>query len=726
VRRLAAFCGWLAALGAVLPAPSFAALPGFEAVRAAYKPSDAWLLDRRGEAIAVLRLDRDARRLPWVTLKDIAPALRQAVMLSEDKRFLAHAGVDWQAAAAGAWGNLLNEKTRGASTLTMQLVGLIDADRLRRGRRGLLEKLDQAAAALRLERDWSKPQILEAYLNLAPFRGELVGVGAMSRGLFGKAPHGLDAAEAALAAALLRAPNAKPGTVASRACVLLKEMRRASFCRQLDALAETRLTNTMRRADDTPDLAPHLARKLLDAPGQRRRSTLDAALQREAGAALRRQIAALNQRHVADGAVVVLDNASGDVLAWVGSSGTLSEAPEVDGVTALRQAGSTLKPFLYGLAFERRDLTPASLIEDAPLSLPTGNGLYTPQNYEPEHRGRVSARAALGGSLNVPAVKTLVRIGADDFAARLRRFGFDSLVERGDWYGYSLALGSADISLLALANAYRALSNGGRWSAARTTFVAPGAPGAPPDQARQALTPQAAFLVGDILADRAARAGTFGLESWLATPYWTAAKTGTSKDMRDNWCVGFSRRFTVAVWVGNASGAAMHEVSGVSGAAPAWREIMDWLHRGDAPGGRPRVRSTAPPAPAGVVARDIRFAPAVEPARREWFVVGTERPLVRAATVSALAHIAYPADGTVIALDPDIPPARQRIALQLTTPAGSGWQWRLDKQTIGRADRPQTWLPRPGRHRLVLADAQGRELESAGFEVRALRAAGPK
>jgi penicillin-binding protein 1C len=705
------------ALFAVLPAPTFAGLPSPAEVRAAHRPSDAWLLDRHGAPIAVLRLDMQARRLPWVALRDISPALQRAVLLSEDKRFREHGGVDWQAAAASALGNLKGEPRRGASTLTMQLAGLLDAAGKRGGRRGWFDKLDQAATALHLEDDWSKDQILEAYLNLAPFRGELVGVAAMSRGLFGKAPDGLDEAEAALAAALLRAPNAAPRLVARRACVLLKEMNRAGFCRDLDVLAEVQLAGTLRRADATPDLAPHLARKLLTAPGQRLRSTLDADTQRFAAASLRRHLGALAARNVADGAVVVIDNASGEVLAWVGSSGELSEAPAVDGVTALRQAGSTLKPFLYGLAFERRDLTPASLIEDAPLSLPTGNGLYTPQNYDPEYRGWVSARAALGGSLNVPAVKTLVRIGADDFAERLRRFGFDSLVERGDWYGYSLALGSADVSVLALANAYRALANGGRWSPVKTR------PGERTAKPRQALTPQAAFLVADILADRSARAGTFGLESWLATPYWAAAKTGTSKDMRDNWCAGFSRRYTVAVWVGNASGASMHEVSGIAGAAPVWREVMDWLQRGDGARGRTAERSLPPLAPNGLVARQIRFNPAVEPSRREWFIAGTEMSEVRAATHETLTHIAYPADGTVLALDADIPPARQRIALELSAPAGPHWQWRLDGKPLGRADRPSGWLPQPGRHRLVLTDATGTERDAVSFEVRALPAA---
>ena len=177
------------------------------------------------------------------------------------------------------------------------------------------------------------------------------------------------------------------------------------------------------------------------------------------------------QQNAEDGALLAIDNASGEVLAWVGSSGALSAAPEVDGVTALRQAGSTLKPFLYALAFERRDLTAASLLDDSPLAVTTGNGLYVPQNYSAEYRGWVSARMALGGSLNVPAVRTLVRIGPDALRDRLYEFGFKSLSENGDYYGFSLALGSADISLLMLANAYRTLANGGRWSPLRVSHV---------------------------------------------------------------------------------------------------------------------------------------------------------------------------------------------------------------------------------------------------------------
>jgi penicillin-binding protein 1C len=719
----------MAMLAMALPLCAFA-LPSFQEVKAAYTPSDAWLLARDGQPIQSLRVDHQIRRLQWTKLSEVSPALTRAVILSEDKHFYEHDGVDWKAAGNAAWNNFWSSRKRGASTLTMQLTGMLDDEGQHKGRRSMFEKLSQTTTALRLEESWNKKQILEAYLNLVNFRGELQGITAVSRGLFGKWPDGLYERESALAAALLRAPNASPALVAKRGCALLKEMRRESECTDLEGLASTALVGEFRQGNDTTALAPHLAQKLLAKPGQKLRSSIDAELQLFAIQALRARLSALAKQNAEDGAVLVLDNASGEVLAWVGSSGDLSEAEEVDGVTALRQAGSTLKPFLYALAFEKRNLTPASLIEDAPLSLDTGNGLYAPQNYEPQYRGWVSARMALAGSLNVPAVKTLIRLGPDTFQQRLRLAGFNSLTESGDWYGYSLALGSADVSLLMMANAYRTLANAGRWSPLRVTpgsDVAPvpcqqeGCAGVFDGVSHAAFTPQAAFIVGDVLSDRSARAGTFGLESWLATPYWSAGKTGTSKDMRDNWCAGFSRRYTVAVWVGNAAGDPMHDVSGVSGAAPIWRDVMDWLHRGDSARGRPKYSSLPPEPPSGLVKTRIRFEPAQEPPRREWFLAGTEQNVVRASTGKALSRIEYPAEGTIVALDPDIPPQRQRLLLRISASADRSWQWQMDKKLLGRASNPNLWLPKPGRHQLALVDGRGNELDTVAFEVRALK-----
>jgi len=685
---------WLAAALLGLAATTTQALPDFAAYKAAHRVSDFTLLDRRGEPLQTLRLDRSRRALAWVPLAEMSPALLRALLLSEDRRFYEHSGVDWGAVAASAWGNLWNTRTRGASTLSMQLAGLIDADLARPGQgRSVVQKLGQALVARQLEARWSKAQILEAYLNEVPLRGELVGVPALAQTLFGKTPAGLDAQEAALAVALLRAPNARPALVAQRACALLAEQK-------LDCVgAEAQLQAALQRRPGMPlgeQLAPHYARRLLRADGPAaQRSTLDARLQRLAIATLKRQLAELAGRNVEDGAVLVLDNASGAVLAWVGSSGgQLSSAAELDFVLARRQPGSTLKPFVYQLALERRLITAASLLDDSPAQISTGHGLYLPQNYDREFRGWVSARAALGNSLNVPAVRLGAMLGADALFQRLNDWGL-ALPESGGYYGDSLALGSPDVSLLALSNAYRALANGGRWGAV------PGAPG------RRVAEAASSFIVADMLADNSARALTFGLSSELATRGFAAVKTGTSKDLRDNWCLGFSDRYTVGVWVGNASGEPMHGVSGISGAAPVWQTLMQALHAG---------RPSRPPAPPpGLLRQSVAFERAREPARPEWFVRGTEQALLRASAQQSgptLGGIANPRDGAIFALDPDIPPAAQRLSFE-----GEPGTWLLDGRRLGQGRR-LSWAPWPGPHELRLLDARGRLVQAVRFEVR--------
>ncbi|HRN74791.1 penicillin-binding protein 1C [Ottowia sp.] len=717
---------------------------GFEQVRDDFHPSETLLLDRHGEPIHRLRSNATVRRGEWVDLQRISPALRQALVLSEDKRFHEHSGVDWQAVTAAAWANLWNTRTRGASTLTMQLAGLLDEDlRLGSGGRTLRQKIGQAVMATRLERSWRKDQILEAYLNLVPFRGELVGIDALSRTLFAKAPHGLQDGEAAIAAALVRAPNARPALVAQRACGVLKAMRgegAVTDCVALDMQAEVVLA---RRAwQPSEGIAPHLARRLLaqaraDAaePPATLRSTLDAGLQRLALNTLQQHLRELHGRNVEDGAVVVLDNASGEVLAWVGSSGTLSQAAEVDGVLAPRQPGSTLKPFLYAQAIAERRLTAASLLDDSPAHLKTASGLYIPQNYDRRFKGWVSARTALAASLNVPAVRALVMVSPDAFARQLQALGI-GLREGGGYYGYSLALGSPEVPLLQLTNAYRALANGGRLCEVR--LQAPLPPPLGTGQGRgqasncaQILDPAAAFIVTDIMADRNARAPTFGTDSILATRFWSAVKTGTSKDMRDNWAVGFSERYTVGVWIGNAGGAPMWDVSGTSGAAPVWAALMRHLHA--------RMPSRAPGPPAGLIEAPVRFGDGLEAARREWFLPGTEQTLFAVdgdaprtltasgatgeglqPTASAVpARITTPQDGTILALDPDIPPARQRLSLRADTggAASASLHWWIGAREIGRGEQAQ-WLPWPGRHLVQLRDVQGRVHDERHIEVR--------
>ena len=702
---------------AMFAAQAAAAVATFSEVRSAYRPSDVVLLDRHGVPIQTVRIDKTVRRLPWVPLPEISPALLRALVLSEDRNFYEHSGIDWGALARSAWSNAWNTRTRGASTLTMQLAGLQDNELARpEGGRGIRQKFRQALRARELDAQWKKSEILEAYLNLVPFRGEIVGINALAQTLFDKHPNGLDWEEAAIAAALVRGPNATAATVAQRACGILK--LQSLHC---DGVA-TRAGIALIREGTMPlgeQLAPHFARQWLR-PGEGARggarvigkpfdqggagtnarvvgTTLDAGLQRVAIAALRGQLSELRGRHVEDGAVVVLDNASGDVLAWVGSSAEFSGAAQVDGVLARRQPGSTLKPFVYELAFEQRFITPATLLDDSPTQLATSSGLYLPQNYDRQFKGWVSARTALGASLNVPAVRVGAMLGADPLFARLNAFGL-ALPESGGYYGASLALGSADVTLLALTNAYRALANGGVYREVGLGVRA--------GAGSRVADARAVYLVTDILADSTARARTFGLATSLDTRGFAAVKTGTSKDMRDNWCVGFTDRYTIGVWIGNAGGEAMHDVSGVSGAAPIWQTLALHLHA--------QSPSRKPVAPAGVVRTRAEFDAAIEPPRDELFIAGTQaRKASRTTTVRVQAFgIASPLDGSLFAIDPDMPPAAQRITFE-----GENGTWVLDGKRIG-SGRIVRWAPWPGRHELALVAPNGRTVQTVRFEVR--------
>jgi len=356
------------------------------------------------------------------------------------------------------------------------------------------------------------------------------------------------------------------------------------------------------------------------------------------------------------------------------------------------------------MAIDRGYLTPASILNDAPVQLDTASGLYVPQNYDRSFKGPVSLRSALAGSLNVPAVRTLLLVGVDNFRDRLHDLDYRGLTEDGDYYGFSLALGSAEVTLLEQANAYRVLAGGGRWSPVRFRMDDP------PKQSRPIVSPDAAWIVSDMMADPGARARTFGLDSALRLPFWAAVKTGTSKAMRDNWCVGFSDRYTVAVWIGNLEGDSMRAVSGTSGAAPVWREIMLALHQGR-PGG-------TPPRPHDVVVRDIIFAGAIEPPRREYFMPGTSQ--VRFAEKPASAErprITTPVMGTIYALDPDIPLSRQRIRVSVTG-ATSGDRLLLDKRSLGPAEASPLLLPTPGVHLISILDVNGQTVDRVRFVVR--------
>ncbi|MBN2339708.1 MAG: penicillin-binding protein 1C [Acidobacteria bacterium] len=699
------------ALAAWLRRDAGPGFPAAEEVRARYLPSEGVLLDRNGEELDRVRFSYEGRRAGWTPLALMSPALLEAVVEAEDRRFYAHRGVDWRAALAAAAGSLAGGARRGASTITMQLVSFLLPESVPRAAgRTPGQKLEQMRLARKLEREWTKREILEAYLNLAPFRGELEGITAATLGIFGKAPHGVVAAEAAILAALLRAPNAPAPRVAARAAALGRSLGWKLSAGDL----EGRCREAFRQAHQLPPgsrWAPHVARLLFagrgsvapETGGVTIRSTLDGSLQRRVGEALGRHLAELAPRNVRDGAVLVVDNASGEVLAYAGSGGDFSSARHVDGVRALRQAGSSLKPFLYALAIDRRLITAASLLEDSPLEIAqAGGGMYRPENYDRRFRGAVTARIALASSINIPAVRVLELTGVESFLGKLDEMEFRRL-RRADYYGPSLALGSADIALWDLTNAYRTLAAGGVWTPLR---LLPGEAG--PGEGRRVFSPEAAFIVGDILADRESRSYAFGLDSPLATPFRAAVKTGTSKDMRDNWCVGYSGRYTVGVWMGNFTGEPMWNVLGVTGAAPLWAEIMHLLCRDDA--------GPAPEAPPGLVAR-MTTLPGLGITRREWYLAGTEMEVVEAAAGGSGGRILSPTDGDIIAWDPDIPADRQKLFFEAQPPAAD-LRWELDGAALGEAGSLVFWTPAAGVHTLRLQSADGETVDRVRFTVR--------
>jgi len=678
--------------------------PTFAGVKDGYCRSEALLLDRHGDPLHELRLDPRGRRLEWVPLAQVSPALIKAVIQAEDRRFYLHHGVDWQALGGAFMNRLRSGPPRGASTITMQLVRKLAAgEKVRPPKKTLKEKWRQMKAAHRLEASWKKEEILEAYLNLISFRGELQGVAAASRGLFDKDPGGLTEAEALILAALIPSTNQSLDRIARRAERLGQSLAATTSPGEIKALVYERIGRPYRIAPGLA-LAPHAAGMLLKEPGVQVVSTLDRPLQEFVLTVLNRRLADSRDRNVRDGAVLVVDNLSGEILAYAGNSGVTASAPHVDGVRALRQAGSVLKPFLYELAIEKKILTAASVVEDTPLQIPTPTGLYVPENYSKEFQGAVTVRTALASSLNVPAVRTLLMLGGDAFVERLRGLGMASIQKDPDYYGYAVALGSVDISLAELVNAYRTLANAGKWS--EPTLV----PRSQGTETRQVMDRKGAFIIATIIADREARNTTFGMENVLATRFWTAVKTGTSKDMRDNWCIGSSAAYTVGVWMGNFSGEPMWNVSGVTGAAPVWHDIMNYLHR--------RRGSVAPQPPPGVTAAAVRFRDTGETPRREWFIAGTEpaAPVI-VHTVHEQPRIVYPAGGMIVALDPDIPEANQMISF-LAQPGEAVHEWRLNQQRLPALSRQPLWKPERGDHRLSILDKDGHILDTVSFTVR--------
>jgi penicillin-binding protein 1C len=727
---------------------------------AALSPTGATVVAARNGAPLRLYLAPDqAWRFP-ARLADIAPILPRIVVAAEDRHFRRHPGVNPLSLLRATLSNLrAGHVVSGGSTITMQLARLAQPRP-----RTLWAKLVEAGRALQLERRLTKTAILEDYLNLAPYGGNIVGVGAASLLYFGKGPNRLSLAEAALLAVLPRSPLRldpvrHPKAAKAARDALLDNLARRRIIDQ-QAAEEARAAPMPKTVRQPPFIAPQFCELARELAGPRLRvdTSLDPTVQQVSGNILRGRTSWLKAQGIGAVAAVVLDPASRDVLAMVGSTDYFGDARfgQINGTTIRRSPGSALKPFLYAMAMDQGLIFPQSLL----LDIPTGFAGYTPKNYDGLYRGRVSAEQALITSLNVPAVRLLNQVGTEPFLDVLHRGGLASLDKPAAHYGLSLILGGGEVTLLSLTNLYADLAGGGEHRPPKL-LAGPTPPG------QRLFSPEACALVTEILTRLERPDLPTSWERALAVPA-VAWKTGTSYGHRDAWAVGYSADHAIGVWVGNMDGAPIKGISGAVHAGPIlfelFRAIEEHGSRLVAPRGLNiaeievcaesrqlpgphcphrvmakiipgRTKLTACPIHTQILvdegtglrlegdcllthpARAVTVAQYPAELVSWWRAVGIpfEAPPEPAPGCAATAgegpRIVSPSPATPYKLRRDAPASFQQIPLSAEAPAASRrLSWYVDGALTAQGDPGQRlfWQPTAGSHRLVVADDRGR------------------
>ncbi len=704
-------------------------LPPFE-FRHIKDDSGFLMLDGEGQTLRAVGRERGL----WADLSDISPNLVNATLFSEDRRFLLHGGVDPMALARAVMQNVrAGRAVSGGSTVTMQTARLLLGPRPR----GLKSKLEEVMLAGYLEWRLPKERILELYLNLAPYAGRNVGCRAASLDYFGVEPGGLTPSQASWLAVIPRNPSfydprRGPERLVKARQRLASAMDRAGLIR---GGGPDEAVERLQVPHDLPPFnAPHFCDWVLDRGGRGGgdvRTTVDGKLAGILERHVRAYVKKLARYGISNAAAVVVRNRDRALLAMVGSADYFDPriSGQVNGATALRQPGSALKPFTYGLALERG--FPASyLLPDIDFDPDPGDERFIPRNYDERYHGPVRIRTALGCSYNVAAVRMLEQVGQPELLERLRMAGFRSLRRDPDHYGLGLTLGNGEVTLLEMAMAYASLANRGWYRDVR--YVEGQRSEAKDEQGEpdsvRVFSEQVAYILAQILSDRSARQPAFGECSPLDLPFPCAAKTGTTKDYRDNWTAGFTTDYTVAVWVGNFDGRPMHGVSGVSGAGPLFRDIMLELHRGKRPEAFARAEGieergvcplsgdlAGPGCPnrmsevflAGRAPRtccrfhDRQGKVSYPPLYRDWASRTRGGGEVKIGG-GAACYIAYPKDGEVFRIDPGLRRESQAITLKAVVPGTArSLVWTLDGRRLSGELAPR-WQLSPGEHELEI------------------------
>jgi penicillin-binding protein 1C len=648
---------------------------------ASAKEVSTTIVDRNGKLLRAYAIANGRWRLVVDARKDVDPIYLKLLLAYEDRRFREHAGVDPLALARAAFQLIVHGHiVSGGSTITMQLARLMEPRR----ERSVYAKVRQIVRAIEIERQLNKDQILNLYLTLAPFGGNLEGVRAASIAYFGKEPKRLTLAESALLVALPQSPETRrldrypEAARAARDRVLARMIE--EHCISKDDAAQAKAAAVPHLRKPMPVLAPHSADQAIATMKDASviKLTLDSNLQKALEALARDRALALGP--YISVAIMAVDNESGDVLARVGSADYFddSRAGQVDMTRALRSPGSTLKPFIYGLAFEDGFVHPDSLIDDRPIRF----GAYAPENFDMTYQGTVPVRRALQLSLNVPAIALLDRVGSSRLSSRLKQAGANPVLPRDEAPGLAMGLGGVGVTLQDLALLYTGLPRLGTTRPLRE-LVGPNDDGREPLRLMDRV---AAWQVGNVLL------GTPPPENGVAGRI--AFKTGTSFGYRDAWSVGFDGRTTIAVWVGRPDGAPVPGLIGRAAAAPI---LFDAFARTG------KLPVPLPKAPKGVVT--VASNAKLPLPLRRFRPMGE---LVRSSGERAL-HIQFPLNGSRI--DVDHSGGSEAIAIPVRVSGGVlPMTMLLNGRSVGEIDGRRESLidpPGPGFARLTVIDAAG-------------------
>ncbi|MDH7476546.1 MAG: PBP1A family penicillin-binding protein [Microgenomates group bacterium] len=553
--------------------------------------------DRQGKVL--FEMYKDKNRVP-VVFREISDYLKKATISIEDKNFYKHQGISETGIIRALFNIVFRGRLEGGSTITQQLIKNV----LLSQERTLPRKIKESMLAYAVEKKYSKDQILEMYLNEAPYGGSFWGVGSAAQGYFGKSARDLNLLESAILAGLPQSPSyyspfiGKKDAWKDRTKDVLRRMREDGYInkkQEEDALNQ--LKNFKFEEPKLAITAPHFVfyvkdliekqfgAKILD-QGLRIKTTLSSDVQKMAEKTVNEEIKKLKNIKVGNGALVLLDSQSGEILAMVGSYDyNDKEYGKFNAAFGLRQPGSAIKPINYALAFEK-GYTPATVLMDVSTVFPNqGERDYIPVNYDGKYRGPVQLRFALGNSINIPAVKLLAMVGLRDFLEKCSDMGLPTLApteKNLKRFGLAITLGGGETTLTDLTAAFSVFARGGLKKDYQAILEITDFRGKKIYQKKESpekrvLSQEAAFLVSHILSDNNARSEVFGPRSYLNISGKTVAvKTGTSNDKRDNWAIGYTKGVTLGVWVGNNDNTPMDPkiASGVTGASPIWYKVM--------------------------------------------------------------------------------------------------------------------------------------------------------